>query len=238
MGLFRNRPLSSNADNPLDQTPGRNSWYGDRYVVPVSTGRHTAAEEGSYFTAVNPTLATTITGHAAPAIADGATKPIIHLYNGGPRWVFPDYVKVAVGTVNASSTSSDFLVYLSNDGASSRSSGGSAITPGNCLSGGGASSAVVYAGAVVAAPVNAIKVSQWTVRPVIAVTEDQYVFSFGNGAAMMAHGVITGTTVASVGCPCPPVAIAPGGNFHFVFIGPSGASTAMTFEFEFGFWER
>lgn len=34
------------------------------------------------------------------------------------------------------------------------------------------------------------------------------------------------------------MAIATLRNFHFVHTGPSGATTAMTFEFEMGFWER
>jgi hypothetical protein len=239
MGIFRNRPSVGLSDNLNDTAPGRHSWYGDAYVVPVGMGRHTAAEEASYYTAVNPTLATAITGHVAPAIADGATKPLIHIYNGGSRFVSIDYIKLATIVVNASSTSTDYLVYLSNDGASSRTSGGTAIVPGNCRSDGAATAATCYAGAVVAAPVNAVKVSQWTVRPVIAVAEDQYFFSFGNGVpALNAHGVINGTTIASVMVATCPVVVAPGGNFHFVQIGPSGAATAQTVEFEMGFWER
>lgn len=237
--IARSRPPGKLSDNTIDAFPGRNSPYGDRYSLPIGMGRHTLAEEGSYYTCVNATLATAITGHVAPAISDGATKPILHIYNGGQRYISLDYIKIGVNVVNASSTSTDFLSYLSQDGATSRSSGGTAITPSNCLSGGAVTGATVYAGAVVAAPGTAVKVAQWTVRPVIAVTEDQYLFSFGNGVqALNAHAVITGTTVTSVNVPCPPVVIAPGGNFHFVQIGPSGAATAMTFEFEAGFWER
>lgn len=234
MSIYHTRPPAI-GDNPNDSgRGGRLSNYGDRYTVPVGLGRANAASEGSYYTCVNATLATAITGHAAPAIADGATKPIIHLYNGGPRYIDIDMVKLSPVAVNASSTSTDFVVYISQDGASSRASGGTAIVPANCRSDGAASGATVYVGAVIAAPAAAVKVAQWTARPVIAVTEDQYLVAFGGGAMLNAHGVITGTTQASVLVAFPPVTIAPGGNFHFVQIGPSGASTAMTFEFEFG----
>ena len=195
---------------------------------------HRQRAEGSYYTVLNPTQATAITGHAAPAIADGCTKPIIHLFNPttAKTDVFIDYIRIQPVVVNGSSTATDFTVYIDSLAATARTGGGAANTPGSCLGGGGACSAVVYTGAVTAVSAAAVKIFAWMIRPVIAVTLDQYVIS------LPAATVLTGTNVASVACSGPPICIPPGGNFMFSQIGPSGTSTAMTFEYEMGFFER
>ena len=242
MGLFKTKPNVGLADNYSDGTDGRNSWYGDRYVVPVGIGRASAAEEGSYYVGMNPTIGTAIVGHVAPAIADNDDTPLkslLHIHNAGQRFISMDYVKLTLEVVNASSTSTNFVSFVDNHGSSSRTSGGTAITPKSTRSDQPfTTGASVYFGAVAVVTSTAAKVGQWTVRPVIAVTEDQYHFRFGDAAALNAHGVITGTTVASVLVSCAPVVIAPGGNFHLCEANPSGAATGATYEFEFGYWER
>lgn len=244
MGIYRQRPPATADGNPNDATPGRNGVYGDRYVLPVNDGWKNAADEASYWVGVNAVLGTPVTGHAAPALADNddtPTKALLHIYNGGSRNIAMDYVKLQFETVNASSTSTGFTMFVDNNGATGRTGGGTAITPVNTNSGNStATGAVVYFGAVttsVAANL-AKKVGQWTARPVIAVTEDQILFRFGQGAALNAHGVITGTTVASILISCAPVVVAPGGNFYLCENYPSGAITAATYEFEFGYVER
>lgn len=243
MGIFRSRPTVLHSDNPQDAAPGRHSWYGDAYAQPIGTGRVSAAEEGSYFTGVNATLATTIAGHVAPALADNdplPTKSLLHIYNGGQRYIMMDYMKLALIVVNASSTSTNFLVYVDNLASTGRTSGGTAITPANVRSDNPTSSGgTVYFGAVVTAAAGAAKkVAQWTVRPVIAVAEDQYTFYFGDGARLNNAVTHIGTAISDLACTMPPVAIAPGGNFYFCEANPSGATTAATYEFEFGYWER
>ena len=47
-----------------------------------------------------------------------------------------------------------------------------------------------------------------------------------------------GTAVSNLLVQMPPVVIAPGGNFYFCESNPSGATTAATYEFEFGYAER
>ena len=151
-----------------------------------------------------------------------------------------DYLWIKQTVVNASSTASDYLVYLDNGGVTGRASGGTAITLTNCRSDkiAVASASTVYFGAVVTNATTGTKVAQRTVRPVISVAEDQYIFCFGGQAALPSSQALTGTSVASVAVSMPPIVIAPGGNFKFVQTGPSGAVTASTFEFEFGLWER
>ena len=243
MGIFRTKPSVGLTDNLNDAAPGRHSWYGDAYTVPVGTARQSLAEEGSYFTIVNATLATAIAGHVAPALANNdptPTKTLLHIYNGGQRWVTMDYLKLALEVVNASSTSTNFLVYVDNLGSSGRTSAGTAITPANVRSDNPTSSGVTcYFGAVVTAAHSAVKkVAQWTVRPVIAVAEDQYTFRFGADPALNNSATLLGTAHSCVLVQAPPVVIAPGGNFYFCEANPSGATTAATYEFEGGFWER
>ncbi len=166
MGLFRNRPTVALADNTQDAAPGRHSWYGDTYTVPVSTPRSGAAEEGSYFTGVNATLATAIAGHVAPSLANNdplPTKSLLHLYNSGARYVMVDYLKLALAVVNASSTATNFVVYVDNLGSSGRTSGGTAITPANVRSDNPTTTGVTaFFGAVVtAAAAGAKKIAQW-----------------------------------------------------------------------------
>ena len=243
MGIFRTKPTVGLTDNPGDAAPGRHSWYGDAYIVPVETPRVALAAEGSYFTGVNATLATAIAGHVAPALADNdplPTKSLLHLYNAGQRWIAFDYLKLTEIVVNASSTSTDFTVYVDNLGSSGRTSGGTAITANNVRSDNPfTTGATVYFGAVVtAAAAAAKKIAQWTVRPVIAVAEDQYTFKFGADPMLNSSVTHIGTAVANLLVNMPPVIISPGGNMYFCFSGPSGATTAATHEFEFGFWER
>lgn len=242
MGIYRNRPAVGLTDNAGDAAPGRHSWYGDQYVIPVGTGRHAAADEGSYFVGTNTVQGTDTAGHVAPALADNddtPTKALLHIYNGGQRHIAIDYVKLALVVVNASSTATGFTIFVDNHGSTSWVSGGSAITPVSSRSDAPNSTGVsAHFGAAVVATTTAKKVGQWVVRPVIAVTLDQYTFRFGSDAMPFNTGALTGTAVATVGVACAPVVIAPGGNFHLCESNPSGAATAATYQFEFGFWER
>src|SRR5262245_23357666 len=129
MGKFRERPSGQLADNNLDTADGRNSWYGDRYVKPVGSSNWVLSDEGSYFVATNATLATGIAGHAAPVVADTDTKALLHLYNGGPRNIVPDFLLLEVTAAGTNGTIQYTTVYTDNKGATARSSGGTAITP-------------------------------------------------------------------------------------------------------------
>lgn len=238
MSVYSRKPTST-AD-ALPYSPSRADSDLAAFATVQGRDRATVARSGGYYTAVNPTLGTAITLHAAPAIADTDTKSIIHLFNPTTSGVdvVIDYIWMKQTVVNASSTASDYLVYIDKGNVTARASGGTAITPANCLAGGAATVCTVYAGAVVTNATTGTKVAQRTVRPVISVAEDQYFFSFGDKGALPSSQALTGTSVASVVVSFPPVIIPPGGNFKFVQTGPSGASTAATAEFEFGWYER
>lgn len=225
------------ADDTSSTTPSRTSPHGDAYVIPIGTGRQQAAMEGSYFTALNATIATEITGHAAPAIGQEDTKPLVYLYNGGSKYITVDFITLRTDTPNASSSASYYVASVTAE--LSRDSGGTAITPQNARSDNPITTgATVYFGAVVCTPSASRRVGQVLARSVITVAEDQYVFAFGADPKLPGFAVSTGSTVTDRLLTMPPVVVAPGGEFLFTMIAPSGASTAWDGEIALGYWER
>lgn len=239
MATAKLRP-TGNPDGTTVVTPSRTGKYSEAAILPYGTGRMGMADEGSYFVAQNATVGTQLTGHVAPAIADTNTKSIIHFFNGGTNDIYLDYLTLTTVVANASATAVDFLAWTDNKGTTGLTSGGTAITSiSNTRSNNTSTSGMTLtAGACVTAPVTNIhRVLQRTVKPYIGVALDSYSFVWGNGAwAPTGYALITAVTNTLTSCA--PVVIGPGGNFYFVQTGPSGATTAMTFEFELGYWER
>jgi hypothetical protein len=237
MAYARKRGASPNADSSAVVLPSRTGPHGEAFALIVGNGRGSVAEEGSYFNSINATASTEIAGHAAPAIGDEATKPLVYLYNGGDRYITLDYIHLRTDTPNASSTASYYA--LSVTAEQSRDSGGTAITPQNCRSDNPLSTgATVYFGAVVCTPSSSRLLARVLARPVIAVAEDSYMFAFGQDARLPGFAVATGTTVTDRLCSLPPCVVAPGGEMLFTLIAPSGASTAWDGEISLGYWER
>jgi hypothetical protein len=238
MAVSKARPTGS-PDSSTVATPTRTGKYAEAAILPYGIGRVSLADEGSYFVCQNATVGTQLTGHVAPAIADTNTKSIIHMFNAGPTDMYLDYIVLTTVVANASATAVDFLAWTDSKGATGLTSGGTASTPVNTRSNSTAGSAITLtAGTCVTAPLtNVKKVLQRTVKPYIGVALDSYSFVFGNGAwAPTGYALITAVTNTITSCA--PIVIASGGNFYFVQTGPSGATTAMTFEYECGWWER
>ena len=239
MGIYRNLPTVSLSDNSNDAAEGRNSWYGERYVIPVGGGNWAFADEGSYFVATNATLATGIAGHAAPVVADTDTKALLHLYNSGDRNIVLDFVQLEVTAAGTAGTLHYSVVYVDSKGSTARSSGGTAITPVNTNTEvNRTSGAEIYFGAVVTAMSGSRKVGQQLVREVIPVVQDQVLMKFGGSA----HGVGSALTTAGTATNnliqyFPPVVIGPGGNLNISQIRPS-QSAAASYQCQFGYWER
>ena len=239
MGIFRTRPSVGLADNVNDSNPGRNSWYGDRYVVPVGASNWAFADEGSSFVATNATLATGIAGHAAPVVADTDTKALLHLYNGGQRNIVVNHLFLEVTAAGTAGTIQYAVVYIDNKGSTARTSGGTAITPVATRSDAPfTTGAVVYFGAVVVAMDASKKVGQQIVREVIPVVQDTVLLKFG-GADSSVHSALTtaGTATDHAVLQFAPVVVAPGGNLNVAMIRPS-QSGAASYQFEFGYFER
>lgn len=245
MGIFRTRPSTFGTDNPQDTTPGRNGWYGERFVLPVANPRQALGDEGSYYSICNPVLGTDIVGHVAPTLANNdplPTKSLLHIFNGGQRMITMDFLTLRWIVVNASSTATGFTIYTDSLGSTGRVSGGTLVSPANSRVGGPASAATIYFGAVVTA--SSATVSRHFakyVRAVIAVAGDEATFSFGDNksggqASVALSGA--GSAVASYTVPVPPVTILPLGNLYICEANPSGAATGATYHFTGGFSEK
>ncbi len=228
---------AKNSDGTAVVTPSRTGSYGEAAVVPYGIGRYGYATEGSYWTA-STVIGTDITAHVAPAIADAETKPIIHLFNGGTNDVCLDYIELLTTVANTSATAVGFTIYLDAKGATNRTGGGSAVTPVNVRSNSTTATGItMFTGAVTAVGVSPKKAFSRVIKEFIGVALDRYSFSFGNG--LLANPTTTYVAGATaITTYAPPIVLAPGGNLCFCQVSPSGASTAATFQFELGYWER
>jgi len=94
MAIYRNIPLGGSFDNPSDTSLGRHSNYGDRYHVPVGTGRQNLADEGSYFSAITPTPGTGIVDGVVTTFVE--TTPSVVIYNGSSKRLFLDFLRLTI----------------------------------------------------------------------------------------------------------------------------------------------
>ena len=227
------------ADSGSAVNPSRAGAYRESYTLPLGGGDYTFADEGSYFHASNATLATGIAGHAAPVVADGVTKALLHLYNGGNKNIIPTYLFLEVTAAGTAGTIGYTTIYTDNADATARASGGTAITPVNVKSDGSQTTgAVLYVGAVVTAMATPYKVGQQIGREVIPVVQDTVLMRFGAPSASAHSGLVTsGTTVSHLIQDFAPIVIGPGGNLNISLIRPS-QSGANSYQFSFGYIER
>lgn len=236
-----NTSLPTAVPNTTASAPSRASQYLDAYALPLNGGGWAFASEGSYIVTNNATLATGIAGHAAPVVADTSTKPLLFLYNGGEKTVYPDYLFLEVTAAGTAGSIHYTTIYADNKGSTARSSGGTQITAfDNANSAGGVASTglEMYFGAVVAAMSSPVKLGQQIVREVIPVVQDTVTMKFGSPASGP-HSALTTAGTATNHCVqyFAPIAIAPGGNLNISQIRPS-QSAAASYQFSFGFWLR
>lgn len=237
MAYQRNRP-TNNADSTQVVTASRTDPYSAAYIRQLDMKQ--AADEGSYFVVETTTPGTGVAGHAAPVAADLSTKPFIQIYNGGLLPITIDYVRIRMTAIGAGASTTDFDSWYDQAGATRYSSGGTAMTPVNARSDlyATGSSGVVYFGAVVTgAAVQAKRIGHARVRSVVAVVQDDYVFSFGQPAGLSGALASSGTAILSAFVSMPPIVIAPGGNWLFVQWGVN-QSGAHSMDAEVGYWER
>jgi hypothetical protein len=236
MAIAKARP-TKNADGTAAVNPSRTGSYGEAVTFPIGIGRYGLADEGSYYT-VGSVIGTDLTAHVAPTIANAETKPIIHIFNGGTNDIYLDYIDIQSIVANASATLVGFTIYTDAKGSTNFVSGGTTLTAVNTRSNSSnVSGSVINAGAATAVGVAPKKVFSRTIKQFIGVALDRYSFSFGNGLGTTPTTTYVAGATAIV-CFGPPVVLAAGGNLCFCQVSPSGATTAMTFQFEAGFFER
>lgn len=238
MAIKRALPTREN-DSSTVANPNRAGAYRESYTLPLGGGDYMFADEGSFYHASNATLATGIAGHAAPVVADGVTKALLHLYNNGDKNIIPCYLFMEITAAGTAGTLHYTTIYTDDAGATARASGGTAITPVNAKSDGSdTTGAVLYFGAVVTAMATPKKVGQQIVREVIPVVQDTTLMRFGSPSGHPHSGL---TTAATATCHVvqdfAPIVIGPGGNLNISQIRPS-QSAASSYQFSFGYIER
>ena len=228
-----------NQDNT--QAPVRLGRYGEQVVQAITGSKLDGlANEGSYFTATNATLGTPLTGTAAPT-AFSATVALMALVNnasaGGKR-IHLDWILLSPKAAGTNGTNFSFA--MSGDKTVRYASGGTAITPVNPnLDSDAATVAQLYVGAVTAsaASTSVRRLNHGTLRTVIKVIGDQYLFTFGSSVPALPGMPLEGTLQAAIHTPCPPVILGPGHSFLLHELAAS-QSVAATWEFSMGWWER
>ena len=225
--------------------PVRCGRYGEIVTKPLAGGKYPYAEEGSYFVATS-VIDTPITASIASAYSATAST-FIFLRNASsatasqPVRIYLDYIKLLVKTIPGSAAEWGYACHIDN-GASTFTSTGTNITPVNPNGDISATSVVgttMYVGAcVTTARTNGRLVARGRWVPFIPVTYDVYILKFGSSEES-GGGVKTSATAAGVIHACaPPVIIPPSWNFTMSMYGTSNSGTAMTAEFEMGWWER
>jgi hypothetical protein len=236
MSDFNLKTLCSRAQ-PGRSGPGlwtglRGSEYGEAIVQELD--RKTLAEEGSYFIA-NSTVATVITGHAAPVLVDAdttTTKPFIFLRNTDAatsrKLVRLDFIEIEVVLAGANGTLAGWSAQL-DTGATRRSSGGTVLNNVNPNMQSSTTSVLsCMAGAVVSGveSENVRYIANGVIKPSIELAGDKKLFVFGEGSSVDA-GVIN----------MPPVILGPSDQLLLALYAPS-QDTAGTYRVRMGWSER
>lgn len=244
-GITR-RSLPSPTSDGTNQL-ARLGRYGEVTVVPFTQGTYPLADEGAYFTAVNPTPGTGII-HALTT-SWSATAALFCLRNtdsaGGKR-LYLDYVKLlTISTAPTGTTSVRLAVTI--DSTNRYSSGGTSITPKSVnMDVAPASIAALNFGAVVAAAAsaNVRDIAREAQPPRAApalVSGDTFFYNFGQVTSESVGAIGSATPATAPSCftaALPPVVIGPGHSLLFHHYYPGAATTAPTFEFEIAWWER
>jgi len=223
--------------------PARVSRYGELVTQPLAGSKlYTLADEGSYFTALNPTPGTGIVGAAAP-VAFADTGALIFLRNSqssGQR-VYLDYIELMVTAAGTNGTSWNFVM-RGDKGNSRYTSGGTQLTPVNTNMGSsrtpGLDRLQFGANVLTAATSEVRTIHQGVARTVLKVIGDKYLFTFGNSSPAPMSGIpLEGTTQASIQIPCPPIVLDPGDTFALHEWAPA-QTVAAAYEVAIGLWVR
>jgi hypothetical protein len=223
----------------------RLSIYGDQIVKLLGTGKHTLADEGSYFCTTNPTIGTALAYGVITAFSDTAALFILANSSNdsdqGLVRVYPDYLRIIPTVAPASATSGQFAIKL-DSAIRAPTANNVALTianPNMDISQQSASAARAWAASggtatVPAASAVARTVSRGVIRSVIPAIGDELVIAFGQ--ADIAGGV-SGAN-ARVVCQAPPCVLGPQDTMVVYVWFPANATTALSFEMEAGWWER
>ena len=240
--VTRRRPTPV-PDGSRGATNPRFSPYGE--YPNNQTVRQGIADEGSYYSVVNPTIDTAVAFGAIAAYA--ATTPFFLVSNtaaAGGRTIFLDSLKMLCTVVPASATNWKFLVETDSTlrlstaptGGVNRTAGVKNLNPlmPNDFEGQVWTGTAGTVLTVMAASDGRI-VSQGRIAHAIPVALDELMIVFGqsDGGQTTAAAVVS-RRVGYAG----PVVIPPGCSAAIHMFGTSNAITGISFEYELNFWQR
>lgn len=237
MAVARALPTTT-ADGTGVATPTRTGRYGEAYATSITNKELFAADEGSQFVAVNPTMGTGIIGHAAATTFDEA-KALLCIYNGSTtNRIYLQSILLDVTVVGVGHTRDQFSFTL--DTGNRISSGGTALTKANVnMDSALTSSAIVQFGATVTTAATASRrlLGNYMIKGAnIEVVWDQFEFVFG-GVSTSPMGIAPSTVANWFSRTCPPVVIGPGQSFC-IHQWAASQSTGITFEPVVNYIER
>lgn len=220
-------------------------------VANLWNNEYALADEGGYFIATNPTVGTPI-AMTTSVVDDAATASSTHAQfapamliqnsesptNPNAVSIYMRHLKMFLSQVPTSATGWRYSFRL--DAVARYASGGSTITPVNVNPNSSkATKALFYFGAIVptALPSSQARlVANGLIDSAIPVTQDQWLFTFGNSAPSMDQ-VNGGATAKNMVFSVPPIVIPPGYCLALDMWGASNAAAA-SWEFECAWVER
>jgi hypothetical protein len=213
--------------------------HGDLCMIPLYCGNNGVCNEGSYYTAANPTPGTAIVFAVNNAVSEtaGYYFAIRNSDAAGGRRIVMDFIRLIQGVVPASGNAGHYFLKIDTNMVTTAAS--TLVAVNNNGDAGNASVAQVYAGAnTTAARTSAARtVDRGVLRSVIPVLNDEWIFKFG-GVEAAGPSSLGGTVALRMPIPCPPVIVGPGQSLGLQLWFPSNASTAAQFEIEAGWCER
>jgi hypothetical protein len=237
--VIRNDSLpATGAEGTIGQL--RASTYGELVTTSLYGSRmKVLADEGSFFTAVNPTAGTGIIDTAALTgfVTTTPTMVVVNSNSTGGKSLYLESLRLNVTAAGTSGTNWSWAMYV--DTGNRYSSGGSQITPNNInMLASNSTGALVYFGAITATAANSQrKIAASPGRTVIKVVGDEYRWTFGDSSPAPVGMPMEGTLQIQRHFHAPPVVIPPGCSFCFYEWGAS-QGTAAGFEFQLNYFER
>lgn len=212
--------------------------FGELMVGNVMPDEMAQAEEGSLFSAVNPTPGTGIAQTIQTSFS--ATNGILTLRNNAAsanKRIYPKLLRLINTVVGASGTRSECLISIDN--ITRYSSGGSAIATlqNRNMDDASTSEAVVHFGALTLAAESGQvrRISRAQLRTAIMVQFEEWVLRFGTGEG---DGAVLAGTAPSVIKNFPAIVLGQGDSMQVHLWNPGNAATPPSWEFELCWVER
>ncbi len=242
-GLVQRLKGALRLDNQPVNYPVRLGPYQELFTHQLFDGMMGLNEEGSFFTAVNPTpetpiaVTTSIITYAETAGAVGVALLLRNTQTPGPtaKKISLSYIKLMIVQVPTSATHWKYVAAVDSNPIRYTSGGSLISSVYNMNSDGPGSIATLYFGALTTAvPVNRRYVGRGNLRGVIPTTFDQYMILFGWGSQGSAVSAAASGSLVDL---CSPCVLSPGENFALTMWG-IGNAAAPSFEFAAGWIER